>query len=92
MTGIPDPDDTLSRINGLREGIRVGTVRCHSIFELRDRGELTYEGAEKALSVERALIHEMAIELSAVIDDLSDYLEFGGTLPDKWREARLPSF
>lgn len=92
MAGIPDPDDTLSRINALREGIRIATVRCHSIFELRDRGDLSYEGSEKALSVERAQIHELAIELSAVIDDLSNYLEDGGTLPDQWREARLPSF
>lgn len=92
MSGTPDPDDALSRINALREGIRIGTVRCHGIFEQRDRGDLSYEASEKALSIERALIHELAIELSAVLADLSDYLEDGGTLPDQWRDARRPSF
>lgn len=92
MSGIPDPDEILSRINALREGIRIGTVRCDSIFEQRDRGDLSYEASEKALSNERTLIHELAIALSAAIDELGTYLEFGGTLPDEWREARLPSF
>ena len=92
MSGIPDPDDILSRINALREGIRIGTVRCHSIFEQRDRGDLSYEASEKALSIERALIHELAIELAAAFGDLSDWLEFGGMVPEQWREARLPSF
>jgi hypothetical protein len=33
------------------------------------------------------VIHELALDLSAAFGDLSNHMEFGGYLPEEWKDA-----
>lgn len=87
-----DPEGLLAEIDKVRDEIERRTNTIDKIYCDFDEGAIDQDVRAQRLSDERAEIHVLALRMTSAFGELSDYLTFGGTLPDEWREARLPSF
>jgi hypothetical protein len=87
-----DTDEILDRISALRHKLDVCTREVSRIYNDLDLGKIDGGFAEEQLANTRRTIHEVALDLSDQFFELNNALEFGGTLPSAWREARRPIF
>ena len=87
-----DPDGLLSEIDKARDEIERRTNTIDRIYRDFDEGAIDQDVRAQRLNDERAKIHVLALRMASAFGELSDYLAFGGVLPDEWCEARRSSF
>jgi hypothetical protein len=87
-----DADGALFGITECRNLIHQLTKSISVRYELADRGSIAPEDLDRANDEDRKRIHELALEMTNLFQDLSDDLETGGVLPGDWRDARKPTF